>query len=607
MQNPLPCLNDTTSNCHHLDIGLLMRPSPTLAAFLSTAVLSSFRTLCNNRSLALIMLLASPLLIVYISTWYRFRVQTQGTKSSTAPPIFPYMIPYIGSAVKMATSPSSFVPQCNSQLAGRTVFGIKAFGTNVYIIGGTDNISMIRRYKTSITAPTHVRFILMKIFGMVAEAADIYDIDDSGIHLLPSCHSDVASRKRVDHFTHSTFAKYLGGGSYLTALFNRFTSNFNSRMIDIHFSKNGQDFPDIFDFFMEPLTAALTEATCGPMLECINPNFTKEFLEFLPFCHSFMKGLPKWWIPKAYSLRESLVRDVLQWHAIARRRFQESDVDSDGDADPWWGSKFIRERQKFFLGIDHWNFDSTARSDFGLIWGFALNVHPATIWTIVEVFKDKVLLARVRAELATVNFHGVHAKEDVDLLLGIPLLQSIYAEVLRLRVEVVHLFHSKHEDIQLKEWKIPKSHLSVIETYSAHKNADFWNTRDGQYPLDTFWADRFLIYPNDPSSGPLKKSQRELKSKAAETMSPGKPFFKESGTADSFFPYGIGERTCPGRFFARRAIISVCATIVHDYDIDLLNGRNHFQTNDVFWGTGTQRALTKIPFKIRKRSDMCNV
>ena len=78
-----------------------------------------------------------------------------------------------------------------------------------------------------------------------------------------------------------------------------------------------------------------------------------------------MKGLPRWWIPEAYRLRDSLTKDVKQWHAIARAQFKDSDVEEDG-TDPWWGSALIRERQKLQVVVDNWDHDTTAAC---LFWG----------------------------------------------------------------------------------------------------------------------------------------------------------------------------------------------------------------------------------------------
>ncbi|KAL8835180.1 MAG: hypothetical protein Q9170_003426 [Blastenia crenularia] len=225
------------------------------------------------------------------------------------------------------------------------------------------------------------------------------------------------------------------------------------------------------------------------------------------------------------------------------------------------------------------------------------------IWGILEIFKDQQLLHRVRTELEKMSFQDVIDDHQVEKLLAIPLLQSIYSELLRLRVEVQTIFFGNEEEFQINEWRIPKKSLVVVPAGDAHRDEKIWNTKNGQHPLDHFWSDRFLAYPNDPQSGPRKLARPKCD---GSKCSPGsiqddKPRFTSSGLADTFMPFGIGERTCPGRGFARREIITFCALVAHRYDIELVAGKQHFETTKAFYGIGTQRPKDPVPFKIRLR------
>lgn len=234
----------------------------------------------------------------------------------------------------------------------------------------------------------------------------------------------------------------------------------------------------------------------------------------------------------------------------------------------------------------------------------SVNIHPMAIWSIIEVFRDKQLLFKVREELARIEFHGTADDEDVEKLLTSPLLQSICNELLRLRVEVQTIFSSDKEDIQINQWRIPKGSLVVVPAGDAHKDPQVWNTRNGQYPLDTFWAERFLAYPGDPQSGPRKPSHpdSDLTKAPGGTLQGDPPKLVTSGLADCYMPFGIGERTCPGRGFARREIILFCAYAVGRYDIDFVSSRNQdYDMTTAFYGIGTQRPKGKIPFRIRRR------
>lgn len=232
----------------------------------------------------------------------------------------------------------------------------------------------------------------------------------------------------------------------------------------------------------------------------------------------------------------------------------------------------------------------------------SVNIHPMAIWTIIQVFRDRELLSRVRAELSAANFKEITSKEDIDKLHSLPLLQSIHAEMLRLRVEVQTVFTSDQEDIRINEWRFPKKSLIIVPAGAAHRDPNIWNTKNGKHPLTEFWADRFLAYPNDPHSGPKKINGVGVKEELPhDGAGRGDPKFVTSGLANSYMPYGIGERMCPGRGFSRREIITFCAFIVDRFDIEILSTEKDFELSPAFYGIGTQRPLRKIPFKVRNR------
>lgn len=225
---------------------------------------------------------------------------------------------------------------------------------------------------------------------------------------------------------------------------------------------------------------------------------------------------------------------------------------------------------------------------------------------IVEIFRNPELLARVRAEVESINTDYTESTKWIEEVMGLPLLQSVYAEVLRLRVDVQTVFRSNHGDFNINEWRFPEKSLLLVPTRPAHRDTDYWNTRDGKYPLDRFWADRFLAFPDDAESGPARPVSGAHNSKVkknAANRSGGAPKFVSAGTTDSWIPYGVGERACPGRFFARREISAFCAMMVRDYEVELpsLDAESHVPNNDVFYGLGVQRPRDRFAFRMRRR------
>lgn len=196
----------------------------------------------------------------------------------------------------------------------------------------------------------------------------MYTRDNSGILPKPEADSDVVAHNRIDYHTHAGFHKLLNR-ERLANYYKRWSASFVDRLRLLNISNKWTEIPDIMDFWMPPLTSSLNQALAGPILEQINPNFTYYFLEYFPYVHDLMKGLPRVLCNRGYALRDSLIQDVKLWHKIARIGFKEADVDEDGDFDPWWGSECIRERQKVLHKVENWDDDAIASSDFGLLWG----------------------------------------------------------------------------------------------------------------------------------------------------------------------------------------------------------------------------------------------
>ncbi|MCJ1387791.1 hypothetical protein MMC18_000634 [Xylographa bjoerkii] len=548
--------------------------------------------------------LTIPFILFYIARWAVYLAQRSSREPSRVPPTVPYMVPYLGAVFSFVLNPAKCLEATVQVVGPQATYGLKVLNNTLYFLNGPENVARIWKYKSVITTPNVQTFVLINVFGMARKAVKMYTLDNSGIQPDLIQGSDVAPHNRIDYLTHAGFHKLLNG-VHLPNFYRRWSSSFVRRLECLCIGSEWTEVPDIMHFWEGPLTASLNEAFAGPVLEKLNPHFTDNFNKFLPYVHGMMMGLPRWCMPKAHKLRDGLNEDVRQWHALARAQFKESDIAEDGDTDPWWGSTAIRERQKILGNVENWDYDSIAASDFGLLWGANINVHTAAIWTIVEVFRDSSLLYRVRAELAAANVTDITSPEDIEKILCLPLLQSVHSEVLRLRVEVQSVFTSEKEEIRINEWRFPKKSLVLVPTGPAHRDPNFWNTRDGQFPLDTFWADRFLAYPNDPRSGPIRKSEAAVAKASRKQTQDNTPKYISAGMNDSFMPYGVGERTCPGRFFARREIVAFCAKVVNELDIEITSTEKEFAISPAFYGLGTQRPLKNIPFRVRRRKVEC--
>lgn len=195
------------------------------------------------------------------------------------------------------------------------------------------------------------------------------------------------------------------------------------------------------------------------------------------------------------------------------------------------------------------------------------------------------------------------------------MLQSVFAETLRLRMTFFITRYTKRQEIRLGNWSLPKNKVIFVPTSVAHLDATTWSEgKEGEHPLEEFWAHRFLVYPNDPWSGPRRKDPALIKpaadpvprtnSQAAESESEklGEPKFSMEGLYSSWIPFGGGVHICPGRLFSKREMMMVIATMVSHFDVEFLNKDNKVDVNDEDFGIGVQKPVGKVPFRIRRRA-----
>lgn len=232
---------------------------------------------------------------------------------------------------------------------------------------------------------------------------------------------------------------------------------------------------------------------------------------------------------------------------------------------------------------------------------------------IFEVFTRPDLLARVRNIGRLI--HESAAEESETVARGNdPLLQSIFAETARLRVTGIVGRQVLGEDLVLGKWLIPKGSFIGLDSRSASMNSDAWNigTTIDQHPIDCFWEERFLVYPQDTESGgtsisehPSKEELSSIdKSTSLVRKAPREPIFSTRRLNNVYVSFNGGALACPGRQFARYESINTLVEFALNFDID-------FQTppgwqprmREGFFPTGFLPPMDMVPFRIRRREE----
>jgi cytochrome P450 len=165
----------------------------------------------------------------------------------------------------------------------------------------------------------------------------------------------------------------------------------------------------------------------------------------------------------------------------------------------------------------------------------------------------------------------------------------------------------ERNDFRLGDWTFPQNDLIAIESQTVHMDEGVWSTGSASdpHPLNEFWPDRFLIDPNVPGSGPLKRTKVErIRTSVPEIPErpKEKPIYSVDGLTGAWIPYGGGQTLCPGRHYAKQEMLMTFAILATAFDIEIKHKKGvQTNANMRYFGLGVLPPKGKTPFRIRRR------
>ncbi|KAL9012222.1 MAG: hypothetical protein Q9173_003000 [Seirophora scorigena] len=440
----------------------------------------------------------------------------------------------------------------------------------------------------------------------------VYLDDDSGISPQPHAESNIVDKNRYYYQNRKAIVGFFNGPG-LKSKGNRFMDLLIKKIAILHLGQEWTEQDDLYTFVQKLLIGPAVEAICGPILLAQNPDFGNNFWQIDHDIYYFFKAYhPKWLAPGAYRNRSKLLNDVKSWHTLAQELFEESSIELDGH-DPFYGSPLMRTRQQYLTNVDGLDADAMASQDLGLLWAENANSILAIFWMIYEALQRPQLLSQALEEIITSqSWTGLHPSPTIntEALCNMPVLQPMYAETLRLYTSLFALRSAAHGDLNINSFTIPRDELIAVDSRVCAVDSDTWNTgskeKAGAYhALNQFWAERFLVHPGDPHSGPLRFSHSGKKIARPESSNdPGKgPQFLMDGLAGAWILFGGGNRQCPGRNFAKQEIIIGFTLVLSMLDLELSSPDKDGirKPNLRYYGLGTLPPKGKVPFRVRKR------
>lgn len=145
------------------------------------------------------------------------------------------------------------------------------------------------------------------------------------------------------------------------------------------------------------------------------------------------------------------------------------------------------------------------------------------MWMILELAKDPTLLKAVREEVATTSVTDPETGErtfDTQKLATLPLLQSVFTETLRLRMNF-NIIRQVKEPFTVDGYTLKKGAMLQAPMMVAHYDEAVWGTAG--HAASEFWSERHIKYVEETdSSGNVSRKRT----------------FAMAGRPSSYFPFG---------------------------------------------------------------------
>ncbi|KAF2274027.1 cytochrome P450, partial [Westerdykella ornata] len=448
---------------------------------------------------------------------------------------------------------------------------------NLWLARGPHNIWTVVSKPQSFDFIALNSLFLKNVLGMSKQVIDMVRGDDSGIGWKPFPNSLVVPERRFLRMKHKATHDVIGRDG-LAALTDRFDNNLSFWILESHIGEEWTEMPDLYAFLKDMLFKTSVDAFFGPRLLQHSPDLGKDLWRFDEDVISLVRGLPKIFNAKTTRARDRCIEAIRNWRETAIHL--SNGKDDDKDWEPNWGLKCMRLRNEVFQKFPEWDSHACAATDTALLWAMNTNVVPATFWFIFELLRDPVLRREAQAEVRNAAMKEVHGKFDRNSLTRQPFLQSVYSETLR-RYVAIMMIREAHGEQQFGNWTIPRGDRVVVCSYTEHMNPDLWNTgtSDEPHPIEEFWGKRFLV----PDTSP--------------------PVYTMEGPSGRWIPYGLGERMCPGRHFAKTQMLLTFAMITRSFDMEIMMPAHWKPNVDMaHFGLGTLPPKDKVRFRIKRKA-----
>ncbi|KAF3020986.1 hypothetical protein E8E14_009806 [Neopestalotiopsis sp. 37M] len=549
--------------------------------------LNDLETGFDPAQIAVVVILAvlSPFILTYAYTSHQTSVKEIRDGAGNSAPRAPYWIPFLGNALSFSRDTAGYIQSLKAKFGMRPVKLLLAGDQMTYVPHGDKMVTSLLDAKELHSGPLAAKH-RRDTFNFPEADDAIYLQDDSGLQVKPRPNSTVRPDRRVVYEEHLIIHTQLNGQGMNVFLEKTLEFLVDSLQRKRRECSSWTELPDLTEFVRDEMFEATLRALAGNRIFEVTPTLLDDFWEFDRGMPDLFKGLPKWMAPKAHGARTRMAAIIKNFHldAITTARYDEyiAHPERIPDWDPVLGHRMMITHYK--MHVDYgFSLDGRVAGELGLIWGAMTNLITSTIWPILNAVLSPAVTERVLAETSPCFVEGSLQLDQRAKLSSCNLLVSMYMESLRYGIAVsIPRTPWPEEGYRLGDWKLEKDEIAFTISAIAHLDETFWNTGylvDGkpEHPTEQYWAERFLEYPDDPLSGPIRKYDghsevyRAARPPVRTANDDRKATVITHGLSSHYFPYGGGVKICPGRYFAKQLILAAVPTFLRAFDMEYVD------------------------------------
>ncbi|KAJ0137844.1 hypothetical protein HZ326_19177 [Fusarium oxysporum f. sp. albedinis] len=523
-------------------------------------------------------------------------------------------LPFVGHALAIIAYPESFLLQLLHKLSLTPIQVLLPTGGFYLVSPGDQAMWLLKSGRQTVPTPS-LLYAFQTFFGLHREDLKVFEhnnISTAEARLGFSTSHQDPSRRIMEH-QRRDFRLHLHGPG-LNSIISRFLAILKSEMFQkTAIGNDWVEVPDLYTFVVSKVFRSEVEALYGQHIFTTCPSLEGDFWTFYDAFPRISLGLPRWLSPSSYRARDRMLESFRLWRMSCEksRRINDPTI-HNSEYDPVWGSQSTQRMLRRFvdLGLTEDGLDTAM---FGFFFATFANTIPTAAWMMLHLHLSDGLANRVRAELSrsVLDKSGIVRLNDLPHQ---PLLNSVYYETLRLHVASTVGRKSPMDIHAPGGWEFGANLPMLIPSWLSGLDDSFWNSGgtlpDGnsQYPVDSFWAERFLEYPNDPLSGPIRREPSKHQTPAAK-LPPRSEIddctarLVTKGTQGHFFPFGGGTSKCPGEALAGQTILSSVVFMIYNFDIQVCdpNEARNVHSRHRALPFGSHAFDQPVPIRIRRR------